>query len=43
MGPDLYISQREVFVNLTDVTLSDEDINSIITEKVNRTIQGNAL
>ena len=29
------------FRNLTDVTLADEDTNSILTDKVNRTIQGN--
>ena len=28
-------------VDLTDVTLADEDTNSILTDKVNRTIQGN--
>ena len=28
-------------VNLTDVTLADEDTKSILTDKVNRTIQGN--
>ena len=27
--------------NLTDVTLADEDTNSILTDKVNRTIQCN--
>ena len=27
--------------NLTDVTQADEDTNSILTDKVNRTIQGN--
>ena len=29
------------FWNLTDVTLADEDTNSILTDKVNRRIQGN--
>ena len=29
------------FADLTDVTLADEDTNSILTDKVNRTIQGN--
>ena len=29
------------FWNLTDVTLADEDTNSILTDKVNRAIQGN--
>ena len=28
-------------LNLTDVTLADEDTNSILTDKVNRTIHGN--
>ena len=28
------------FVNLTDVTLADEDTNSILTYNVNTTIQG---
>ena len=27
--------------NFTDVTPADEDTNSILTDKVNRTIQGN--
>ena len=27
--------------NLTDVTLADEDTNSILTDKAKRTIQGN--
>ena len=27
--------------NFTDVTQADEDTNSILTDKVNRTIQGN--
>ena len=29
------------FANLTDVTLADEDTNSILTDNANRTIQGN--
>ena len=32
---------RRPFADLTDVTLADEDTNSILTEDVNRTIQGN--
>ena len=36
----LKLSQRR-FVNFTDVTPADEDTNSILTDKVNRTIQGN--
>ena len=27
--------------NLTDVTLADEDTNSMLTDKANRAIQGN--
>ena len=30
-----------MFVNLTDVTLTDEDTNSILTDNTNRAIQGN--
>ena len=29
------------FVDLTDVTLADEDTNSILTDNVNRAIEGN--
>ena len=29
------------FVDLTDVTLADEDTNSILTDNANRAIQGN--
>ena len=29
------------FADLTDVTLADEDTNSILTDNVNRAIQGN--
>ena len=29
------------FANLTDVTLADEDTNSILTDNVNRAIKGN--
>ena len=29
------------FADLTDVTLADEDTNSILTDYVNRSIQGN--
>ena len=32
---------RTPFWNLTDVTLADEDNNSILTDNANRTIQGN--
>ena len=42
MGPDLsnYVCMRG-FADLTDVTLVDEDTNSILTDEVNKTIQGN--
>ena len=29
------------FTDLTDVTLADEDTNSILTDNANKTIQGN--
>ena len=38
MGPS--VSNRG-FADLTDVTLADEDINSIQTDNANRAIQGN--
>ena len=38
MGPD--VSERRL-CRLTDVTLADEDTNSILTDNVNRAIQGN--
>ena len=38
MGPDL---SKRPFADLTDVTLADEDTNSILTDNVNRAIQGN--
>ena len=31
----------DVSADLTDVTLADEDINSILTDNANRAIQGN--
>ena len=34
------VSERP-FVDLTDVTLADEDTNSILTDNANRAIQGN--
>ena len=36
----LVVSNR-LCVNLTDVTLADEDTNSILTDNTNRAIQGN--
>ena len=38
MGPD--VTPRPC-VDLTDVTLADEDTNSILTDNANRAIQGN--
>ena len=35
-----WVSERRCW-NFTDVTPADEDTNSILTDKVNRTIQGN--
>ena len=35
-----YLSMRRLW-NFTDVTLADEDTNSILTDKANRTIQSN--
>ena len=32
---------RDLSENLTDVTLADEDTNSILTDDANRAIQGN--
>ena len=37
MGPDV----TDLCANLTDVTLADEDTNSVLTDNANRTIQGN--
>ena len=34
-------SVQEVCKDLTDVTLADEDTNSILTDNANRAIQGN--
>ena len=44
MGSDLWVCMsvtERPFVDLTDVTLADEDTNSILTDNANRTIQGN--
>ena len=35
------ITLSYLVADLTDVTLADEDTNSILTDKVNKTIQGN--
>ena len=39
MGPNCH-SIQDYFADLTDVTLADEDINSIPTNDVNRAILG---
>ena len=42
LGPDVRQSLRPTpFWDLTDVTLADEDTNSILTDNANRAIQGN--
>ena len=42
LGPDVCPSLTErPFVDLTDVTLADEDTNLILTDNANRAIQGN--
>ena len=42
MGPDVRQSLTErLFADLTDVTLADEDINSIPADDFNRAILGN--
>ena len=41
MGPVLSHSVRDVVADLTDVTLADGDIKSILTDTANRSIQGN--
>ena len=39
LGPD--VTNSATCVDLTDVTLADEDANSILTDNANRAIQGN--
>ena len=42
LGLDVFPSLTHwTFWDLTDVTLADEDINSIVTDNANRAIQGN--
>ena len=41
MGPDVTQSIQDYFADLTDVTLADEDSNSIPTDDVKRAILGN--
>ena len=40
MGPSV-CNKLYVFAELTDVTLADEDTNSILADNANRAIQGN--
>ena len=41
MGPGLSNWVQHHFEDLTDVTLADEDTNSILADNDNRAIQGN--
>ena len=45
LGSDLWVrlshSLRHLFEELTDMTLADGDIKSILTDTANRSIQGN--
>ena len=44
MGSDLWVCMsvtERPFVDLTDVTLADEDTNSTLTDNANRAFQGN--
>ena len=44
LGSDLWVRmsvRKRHRADLTDVTLADEDTNSILTDNANRTIQGN--
>ena len=44
MGSNLWVLvslTNQAFADLTDVTLADEDTNSILTDDANRTIPGN--
>ena len=41
MGPDVSHSIQDYVADLTDVTLADEDSNSIPTDDVNRAFLGN--
>ena len=40
MGPDVSMWVQDYFADLTDVTLADEDTNSIPTDDVNRAFLG---
>ena len=39
--PSVRQSVRHLWLDLTDVTLADEDTNSILTDNANRAFQGN--
>ena len=41
MGPSLSNYLQDLWLDLTDVTLADEDTNSMPTDHANRAIQGN--
>ena len=41
MGPGFFKWLREVCADLTDVTLADEDTNSILTNSAKKAIEGN--
>ena len=41
LNPVVSHSLTDLCANLTDVTLADEDTNSILTDNANRAIQGN--
>ena len=47
LGSDLWVrmsvtdSVQDLWLDLTDVTLADEDTNSILTDNAKRAIQGN--
>ena len=41
MGPDVRPSLTDVWLDLTDVTLADEDTKSKLTDNAKRAIQGN--
>ena len=40
MGPGVSMSLQELFQNFTDVTLADDDTNSILANDANRAIWG---
>ena len=42
LDPVVHHSLQDICVDLTDVTLADEDTNSILADNTKRAIQGNA-